>query len=170
MDYRFLTTLLAFNFIALLGVTCVILRCVIRKEVAHRSKTLSDMRAQEKKLECILEDLSHVGDMLYKDIRTKEKELQALMEKASEKILLLSNVAEGKYEVRHVSEKQERLSQLKESRPKKYTMPKPVGNSAYARIYNLSDNGYNIVDIARMVNKTKGEVELILNLRNVSSP
>jgi hypothetical protein len=40
-------------------------------------------------------------------------------------------------------------------------------STIHERVYTLADEGLSILDIARIVNKQKGEIELILNLRKM---
>ena len=166
MELKYLVLLFGLNFLLLLSVSCVLLKVLIKDKVADQTRTIKDFKEQEKKMQEVLDEISNIATMLYGDIESKQFELKSLIREANEKIVLLSNASEGNSDVKAFAEKNKRIEELKQPRIRRHVMPHT--DDVHKRIYSLSDDGYNIVDISRMVNKTCGEVELILNLRKVS--
>ena len=119
---------------------------------------------EQRKLQDVLDELSRVATLVYSDIENKEKNLRELLDEANEKIALLHNVKKSTVEVKSPHTRKQKTTT---NGSIKDIDSLAVYDNENKKIFELADRGFNILDIAKIVNKPKGEVELMLHLREV---
>lgn len=162
MNCKYLIILFCVNFVSLAGVSAFLLSRLIKHKVVEKHKSIQQLTAQERKMQIILEEVTKVSSLLYKDIKDKEKALLKLIEKSDEKIRILENLENATYEVKKLDIRN-KSNCLKNNKLQSKAKVDPL----HQKIFSLRDKGFSLVDISKMVNKHQGEIELILNLRHV---
>lgn len=133
-----------------------------KNEVQARNSVIDDLKQQEKKMESVLDEISNVAVRLYGDIEHKEKELERMVNEVKEKCAFLNRQQDNSISHNSTTFPNQRVGSDKENNP-----IHSEHESIQEKVYTLSDQGFNILEIAKMVSKQKGEIELILNLRKV---
>ncbi len=109
-------------------------------------RSLSQQRNVERQMETLLVELSEMARQMSAQLDTRCQKLEILLQQADEKI-----------------------ARLQES-PGSVSSPAPVSTPVseqqqHREIYELADRGSDAPEIARQLNRPRGEVELILALR-----
>ncbi len=177
MNIQWFVILCTINFTSLLFVSMLIL-FYLKKQGKVASEAAQKLLDQEEdRLNQILDEIANISTALYGDIEDKQKQFARAMDEAQEKIDLLQKLSY--IEAPGLTKQKSR--QRRDSRSGRtqsgpvIAEKKPMQASAAANsqnvfdvIYGLSDKGQSILEIAKIVNKPKGEVELILNLRHAT--
>ncbi len=122
-----------------------------QEEAARKIPQLREHLEVKERLEKLLIELQELAREINAHIDTRFCKLQVLMEEADKKIQKLEALNSS---IKTPSEKTE-------SSDDEYENVDPE----HKVIYQLADKGMSAVDIAKQVNKTVGEVELVLSLR-----
>jgi len=157
--------MIGINFFFLLIVSMIILYFLKKTETTSRNDVLSLLKNEQEKLHDVLNELSNVATVVYSDIENKEENLRKLLDEANEKIEALNNnVSKGPS-----GGKNSRIRKRRKTGEEnvKNDASYKINSIENKKIFELADKGFNILDISKIVNKQKGEVELILNLRKV---
>jgi len=176
MGLQWFISLCLLNFFSLVVVSMLILFYLRKRERLADKAAEKLFKEEEARLNTILDEVANISTALYGDIETRQKELQSALQEAERKIFELKQLAnihssvEPRYSAASPRDTEHAETHAEEANPKTITRtPLNQEHSAlYERIYGLADDGRSILEIAKTVNKPKGEVELILNLRHVS--
>ena len=177
MNVQWFFILCSINFTSLLIVSMLILFYLKKREKVASEAAQKLLEKEEDRLNQILDEIANISTALYGDIEDKQKHLARALEDAQDKIDLLQNltnmnvapVAKG-VRKRGAAAQKKRSVQQKVVPEEQPMQAKPTANSqtVFEVIYGLSDKGKSILEIAKIVNKPKGEIELILNLRHAT--
>jgi hypothetical protein len=150
--------------IALAGV--VILYAVFRPSTRNKkdplarppgSRSLAQQRSTERQMETLLVELSEMARQITAQLDTRSQKLEMLIREADEKIAALQNAkSNGVGTTTGAS-----INQSPHTEP---SAEEPI-DPRHQEIYTLADQGAPAPDIARQLNRPRGEVELILALR-----
>lgn len=157
--------------VALAGAT--ILYTVIRPAMKRKDPlskprpivSLAQQRNVERQMQNLLVELSEMSRQLTAQLDTRSQKLELLLQEADEKIAALrqassrpaSNVAPTPEPTMTAAER-EAWTIRPESEP-------PPADPQHQEVYSLADQGQAAPEIARQLNRPRGEVELILALR-----
>jgi len=177
MNVQWFFILCSINFTSLLIVSMLILFYLKKREKVASEAAQKLLEKEEDRLNQILDEIANISTALYGDIEDKQKHLARVLDEAQDKIDILQklthmHVAPPATAVR----KRGAAAHKKRSAPQKVMaeespmQSKPTSNSqtVFEVIYGLADKGHSILQIAKIANKPKGEVELILNLRHAT--
>jgi hypothetical protein len=175
MIVEWFIVLCALNFISLIFVSMIILFYLKKRERVASDAAQKLLDKEEYRLNQILDEISNISTALYGDIEEKQKMLSDVMTEAQEKIDLLLKLTQGTHAPErspvqkrgHEVLKKKVVCEVSEEKPM-LAKPKANTQTVFEVIYGLADKGHSILEIAQIVNKPKGEVELILNLRHAS--
>lgn len=148
-----------------LGVVALIYIVVLRPMMRRKDPlerppafaSLSQQRAVERQMQNLLVELSEMARQISAQLDTRAAKLELLIREADQKIAALGDAG------RSIGEQGSRLD-----------APAAAGTVAeveepdprHADVYALADQGQNAGDIAAQLGRPRGEVELILALRN----
>jgi len=166
MSLQYFIMLCGVNLVSLVVVSMLILYSLRKCGALSQEESMCKMKQQEEKLQSVLTEISSVATLLYDDIAEKEKELKDLLKDVHTNFEVLCKLKAGTAQVINSASAQETSTERCEVRTQERPA-RPQEEHINQRIYTLRDQGYGIVEIARMVDKPQGEVELILNLRSV---
>jgi hypothetical protein len=124
------------------------------------SASLAQQRNVERQMQNLLVELSEMARQLTAQLDTRSQKLEALLQEADEKIAQLR--AAG------VSANQPRPSAPNRQAWALPSEPAAPPDSQHQAVYTLADQGQSAPDIARQLNRPRGEVELILALRGTA--
>jgi hypothetical protein len=160
--------------LAIGGLTIVML-ATYRKNRRSRQKPTSTVRDQyrqvnrqavvTKDVDQAMVELDRLARQIHGQIDTRFAKLEAVIRDADQRIVTLSRLT-------NAPRGSAPLDVTLESQAPPVTVPAsvaasaPISDQRYDAIYRMSDGGTSTVDIARKSGKTKGEVELILALRD----
>lgn len=126
---------------------------------------LSQQRNVERQMESLLVELSEMARQISAQLDTRSAKLETLIHEADEKIAALAALSEAAAGTNGapmpMAHHEARAPQL-ESAP---IPPPPTIDPRHQEVYELADGGGAAPDIARQLNRPRGEVELILALR-----
>ncbi len=125
---------------------------------------LSSERHVERQMQNLLVELSEMTRQISAQLDTRTQKLQVLIQDADERIALLRQMqqANGQRSQPMVESAWSQLPQIAPRAP--VPAPEPV-DEEHRKVYLLADRGQNAGDIAKELNRPRGEVELILALR-----
>ena len=169
MTVQFFMLFCLINFVFLIVVSMGMLYAQKKKEAASHASVLDRIRAEEQKLQAVLDELSNVATVVHGDIEAKEKSLRALLQTVDEKMAVLSahKAVGGRSKGVATPHRRLREASVATTGTQEEGDAVPLTDSDKQRIFDLADQGYKILDIAKRLKKPKGEVELMLHLRNV---
>lgn len=144
-----------------------------RKELrnaASQGKPASDNGRRE--LEGLVEELVAVAEEVLGDAKTRAEELKDLVRQAESRIAELRAIAEAvpAYPARpDLLPRESALPELPASSGARGSAGSrsPSESDRYAEILALAAQGLEVTEIARVTNRTKGEIQLILGLKNL---
>jgi hypothetical protein len=119
--------------------------------------SLSQQRNVERQMQNLLVELSEMARQLTAQLDTRSQKLEALLQEADEKIAQLRGISTPAIQQRPAAP--EERSWILPAEP-----PPPV-EPRHQAVYTLADQGQSAPEIARQLNRPRGEVELILALR-----
>ncbi len=146
------------NLITLTGVSVIIMFYLKRREEIEREAVEKAFAVEEKKLNLILDELSKVSSALYSDVDAKKRELEKLIDEARDRIDILEDLLDHGITTSVKKTNKEQLAGGSMSAGM---------NKLYDEVYSLYDSGMSVLEIAKYLKKNKGEIELILNLRDI---
>jgi hypothetical protein len=114
--------------------------------------SLSQQRSVERQMQNLLVELSEMARQISAQLDTRAAKLELLIKEADEKIAAMKSSGNGAVEVH--SEAQPRIELQ--------SMPDP----RHAEVYAMADEGRDTGDIASLLGRPRGEIELILALRS----
>ncbi len=150
-----------------------VVRPAMKKKKDPLAKTasmssLSQQRNVERQMQNLLVELSEMARQISAQLDTRSQKLMMLIQDADERIAELKRLESSE----PVSGRQALAAgkpwpSLTESVPRNIPIPEPIerGDDQHQPIYSLADQGRSANDIARELNRPRGEVELILALR-----
>ncbi|MDX2115201.1 MAG: hypothetical protein SFZ24_06200 [Planctomycetota bacterium] len=100
-------------------------------------------------------DMRELTDCLAGELDARAARLESLIEAADARLAALESAS------RHAAITGER-------RPPAAALPQPDAPDPFAEVYDLADQGFQSVDIARRTGRPTGQIDLILNLRRGS--
>lgn len=125
--------------------------------------SLAQQRAVEREMTHLLVELSEMARQVSAQLDTRAMKLELLIKEADEKIARLQALSpEETQQVMAAAESA--LSAHASHELPRAAAPAAV-ESRYQSIYELADQGASAVDIARQLDRPRGEIELILALR-----
>ncbi len=152
---------------ALAGAT--ILYTVIRPAMQKKKKdplykpptsaSLAQQRNTERQMQNILVELSEMSRQLTAQLDTRSQKLEILLQEADQKIAMMKQLS-----IIATTNPEPRMTTVeKES----WTMPPEpaVIDPRHQEVYTLADQGQSAPDIARQLDRPRGEIDLILALR-----
>ena len=172
MNFSMFLLLCGINFATLVIVSVLMLYYLKKRERVASDVAKKLLEKEEDRLNNILDEVANISTTLYGDIEEREKRLKEILQEAQMKIEILQGLSNKTLESipadkkNFVHDNQRRMSD--NSQEKNTGMSKSKSNSLYDIIYDLADKGHSLLEIARIVDKPKGEVELILNLRHAA--
>jgi hypothetical protein len=130
--------------------------------------SLSQQRNVERQMQTLLVELSEMTRQISAQLDTRTQKLMMLIQDADERIDELKKLQNKTHAIASASPvpfaEQKPWPALSESVPRNIPIPDPVDDQ-HRPIYSLADQGRSASDIARELNRPRGEVELILALR-----
>jgi hypothetical protein len=121
--------------------------------------SLSQQRSVEREMSNLLVELSQMSRQITAQLDTRAAKLEVLMQDADRKIAELKRLSgSSRGELRTPSESTS-------SHPITGPAPSPSVEARYAEIYTLADAGRSPQEIAQHLNRPRGEIDLILALR-----
>jgi hypothetical protein len=152
--------------IALAGATIlytVIRPAMKRKDPLAKARpitSLAQQRGVERQMQNLLVELSEMARQLTAQLDTRSQKLELLLQEADEKIAALHQAANTAPNSEPTVTPAEREAWTIRPEPE----PTPV-DARHQEVYVLADQGQAAPEIARQLNRPRGEVELILALR-----
>jgi hypothetical protein len=119
--------------------------------------SLSQQRNVERQMQNLLVELSEMARQLTAQLDTRSQKLEVLLQEADEKIAKLQNA--------RVTEDEPRASIPERQIWTAPAEPLTPVDPQHQAVYSLADQGQGAPEIARQLNRPRGEVELILALR-----
>jgi hypothetical protein len=119
--------------------------------------SLSQQRNVERQMQNLLVELSEMARQLTSQLDTRSQKLEVLLQEADEKIAKLRAAETIAGEQRAVVPERQIWALAAE--------PPPPVDPQHQAVYSLADQGQAAPEIARQLNRPRGEVELILALR-----
>jgi hypothetical protein len=157
--------------IALAGV--VILYAVFRPSMRNKkdplarppgSRGLAQQRSTERQMETLLVELSEMARQITAQLDTRSQKLEMLIREADEKIAALQRAKQdGVGTTTTTAGVSPGPSEVQPHRPD--SPAEEAIDPRHQEVYALADQGAAAPDIARQLNRPRGEVELILALR-----
>jgi hypothetical protein len=158
-----------FQWILVAGAVVTLFYAVVRpamkkkKDPLERQPSVSSLAQQrnvERQMQTLLVELSEMTRQITAQLDTRTQKLMILIEDADQRIAELK-----KLESQPGAAQQKPWPALTESAvPRHIPIPEPA-DEQHQPIYHLADQGRSASDIARELNRPRGEVELILALR-----
>jgi len=141
------------------------------RRTSPQSKTAADSGRRE--LEGVVEELVAVSEEVLGDVKTRSEELKDLIRQADHRISELRTmsgaiaVTAGRADA--AASREFAGSEIPESYiPRESAGSRQSGGGErYAEILALASQGLEVTEIARVTNRSKGEVQLILDLKNL---
>ncbi len=162
----FYIVLAAVNFVTLTFVAGLMFLFLRRKSLLEERAAEKLLKKEENKLQSVLNELAHISTVVYTDVDKKKTELRRILDEAQDKIDVLEGLIDEKVEKRKtITSKTKRASKATKKKAENVIDNKSVG-FVHRQVYELADRGLSILEIAKTLSKHKGEVELILNLRD----
>jgi hypothetical protein len=121
--------------------------------------SLAQQRSVDRQMQNLLVELSEMARQITAQLDTRSQKLMMLIQDADDRIAELK-----KLEGQTPTAPAKPWPALSESAPRNIPIPEPA-DEQHQSIYALSDQGKAAGDIARELNRPRGEVELILALR-----
>jgi len=121
--------------------------------------SLAQQRSVERQMQNLLVELSEMTRQITAQLDTRTQKLLMLIQDADERITQLK-----KLENNNSTAPARSWPALTESSPRNIPIPEPA-DEQHQSIYHLADQGKPAGEIARELNRPRGEVELILALR-----
>jgi hypothetical protein len=125
------------------------------------SGRLSQQRNTERQMESLLVELSEMARQISAQLDTRSQKLELLIQEADEKIAAMERARAGATTPTTTSNDRETWAMHPEPPPPESEVIDP----RHQEIYTLADQGASAPDIARQLDRPRGEVELILALR-----
>jgi hypothetical protein len=124
---------------------------------------LSKERHVERQMQNLLVELSEMTRQISAQLDTRSQKLQLLIQDADERIAQLQQLQQMEKQGSH-------LQPMAESPWTAAPAPRPAPpadpvDEEHQKVYSLADRGQSAGDIAKELNRPRGEVELILALR-----
>ena len=145
----------------------VVLRPLMRKKKdpldrAPAFSSLSRQRDVERQMQNLLVELSEMARQITAQLDTRAQKLELLIQEADQKIAQLKNGRANEDATTNDSSQRESFTANGSS---SQPVP-PPDDPRHAKIYALADQGRDANEIAADLSRPRGEVELILALRN----
>jgi hypothetical protein len=166
MQHFLLNTPLPQNVWIMIGIAgATILYAVFRPSMKKKdplarspsSASLSQQKNVERQMQNLLVELSEMARQLTAQLDTRSQKLEVLLQEADEKIAKLQDARAATPEPRLASAD-------RQPRP----LPSEPADPQHQAVYALADQGRSAPEIARQLNRPRGEVELILALRGTA--
>jgi hypothetical protein len=125
--------------------------------------SLAQQRAVEREMTHLLVELSEMARQISAQLDTRAMKLELLIKEADEKIARLQSAAPPDASVMAAAEAA--LGTAPSPARQSTERPTPEAESRYRPIYELADQGSAAEEIARQLDRPRGEIELILALR-----
>ncbi len=135
-----------------------------RTSARQRFARLEEESRAGRDLEQVMLELDQLSRQVHGRINTQVAKLEAVMREADRKIESLTRLTRSAHGVPALE-----VTLDGEDPYKAASTTSVVETSRHANIYGFADRGMSIVDIAREVGKTAGEIELILALRKTKN-
>ncbi len=151
---------------AALTLYALIIRPAMKKKKDPLAKppafaSLAQQRNVERQMQNLLVELSEMTRQITAQLDTRTQKLQMLIEDADQRIARLQQLEKSPAEPRA-----ERFTEPRRLEQDASAMFKPAAvDSQHQQVYTLSDQGRSAPEIARELNRPRGEVDLILALR-----
>jgi hypothetical protein len=120
--------------------------------------SLSQQRNVERQMQNLLVELSEMARQLTAQLDTRSQKLEALLQEADEKIAQLRSIDTPVIQQRAAVAVEQSWNLPAEPET-------PAAEPRHQAVYTLADQGQSAPEIARQLNRPRGEVELILALR-----
>jgi hypothetical protein len=127
------------------------------------SARLAQERSVERQMQNLLVELSEMARQISAQLDTRTAKLELLIREADEKIAALRAMGGAREETRTVV-------QSHDAEPVESTTRAAIVDPRHAEIYALADQGCAPLEIAQQLGRPSGEVELILALRQQTTP
>lgn len=124
---------------------------------------LSHQRNTERQMQNLLVELSEMARQITAQLDTRTQKLLMLIQDADERIAALQKIDRTPAPVRQTIPTQSWSAAVEP--PAAVELPPEPVDEQHQQVYTLADDGRNATDIARELNRPRGEVELILALR-----
>ena len=124
------------------------------------ASSLSHQRTVERQMQNLLVELSEMARQITAQLDTRTQKLQMLIQDADERIAALQKADRP-------ARPEPESAKIWNAPPepvREILPPEPV-DEQHQQVYTLADQGRTAMDIARELNRPRGEVELILALR-----
>lgn len=129
---------------------------------------LSHERNVERQMQNLLVELSEMARQISAQLDTRSQKLEMLIQDADERIAALKQMA-GKQPAAHTNPPPQReWTEPVPSMTRSIPIPEPAVETTHQPVYDLADQGRSASEIARELDRPRGEVELILALRPVA--
>lgn len=161
--------------LAIGGITIVVLS-TYRKNRRSRetpSPSVRDRYRQANRQTVVTDDveqamieLDRLARQIHGQIDTRFAKLEAVIRDADQRIAALSSLSSRQVGSSSLDVTLDSQAPPEPVRVANADAPAPISDHRYGRIYQMADRGVPTVEIARQAGKTKGEVELILALRD----
>jgi heme exporter protein D len=141
---------------AALAIVYLVVRPLLkRKDPLESAASLSPARQRsvEREMQNLLVELSEMARQITAQLDTRSAKLEALLQEADQKLA----------ELRKLSS--ESAAPPASSQAAAAATPSPALDPRHVEIYRLSDQGRSAQEIAQHLNRPRGEIELILHLR-----
>jgi len=123
--------------------------------------SLASQRSVEREMSNLLVELSEMARQVTAQLDTRAAKLESLMQEADRKIAQLADLNQAP--ARTGSDAHQADAEVQAAATAVPIAPAP--DPRYAQIYSLADQGSSAHEIARQLNRPRGEIELILALR-----
>jgi hypothetical protein len=126
--------------------------------------SLSQQRSVERQMQNLLVELSEMARQISAQLDTRSAKLELLIQEADAKIAQLTHLR-GAQSDKHQPSEPQRESAVKPT----FRLDEPVTvppDPQHAEVYTLADQGKTARQIADVLNRPSGEIELILALRS----
>lgn len=127
------------------------------------SSSMAQQRAVERQMSNLLIELSDMARTVSATIDTRAARLEALIDAADERIEILRALGETRTESAPMRQIEHVRAEVVTTITPPRTMPV---DERHVRVYELSDRGQSVHEIAAALGRPSGEVELILALRS----
>jgi hypothetical protein len=123
---------------------------------------LAQQRNVERQMQNLLVELSEMSRQLTAQLDTRSQKLELLLHEADEKLAEMKRVIAAL----PASTNEPKMSESERAAWTIPSQPQPASvDQRHQEVYELADQGQAAADIARQLNRPRGEVELILALR-----
>jgi hypothetical protein len=151
--------------VGMLGLAYLWLRSLSRKRRDPLERApfagLSQQRAVEREFQSLLVEMAEMSRQISAQLDTRSEKLNLLIEEADAKIAELRRLQGGAGTSAETSAPPNRPSIDAPLQPSAFTDT----DSRHAEVYAMAEQGHSPQDIARRLDRPRGEIELILALR-----